>query len=231
MPHASQVNRDKRIIEAAADLFMHFGYDKTTVSDIARKAGISKGAIYLHYASKDAVFEAVLIREMTAYAEAWVERCEADPAGGTIGGMYKNMLYALNSSGFMSALFKKDPHLFGSYLRKPNTFLRQQQQHGTRQEFIRLMQATGAIRTDVDPEITAHIMNMLSYGLIGMHDVMDAHLIPPTEAIIEGIADFMDRALTPEDGGNSEAGKAIIRQLVEAGRQHLNASNKPDEDA
>lgn len=229
MAPAAKKEREARILDAAADLFIHFGYDKTTVGDIARKAGVSKGAIYLHYPSKDALFEALLIREMVTYAEAWLARCEADPAGGTIGGMYKSMLYSLNSSAFVSALFKKDPRLFGTYLRKPNTFFRQQQHQGTRHEFVMMMQAVGAIRADVDAEVTAHIMNMLSYGLIGMHDVMDAELIPPAEAIIEGIADFMDRALTPEGGGNSEAGKAIIRQMVEAGRQQLDQSNASEE--
>lgn len=231
MAPTTNINREARILDAAADLFIHFGYDKTTVSDIARKAGVSKGAIYLHYASKDALFEALLVREMMTYAEAWLARCEADPAGGTIGGMYKSMLYTLDSSAFVSALFKKDPHLFGTYLRKPNTVFRQHQHQGTRQEFVKLMQAAGAIRADADPAITAHIMNMLSYGLIGMHDVMNPAFIPPTEAIIEGIADFMDRALTPEGGGNSEAGKAIIRHMVEAGRQQIKQANTPEDDA
>ncbi|GAB5519117.1 MAG: helix-turn-helix domain-containing protein [Rhodothermales bacterium] len=225
----TESQREARILDAAAELFIHFGYDKTTVADIAGQAGVSKGAIYLHYSSKDALFEALLIREMAAYAEAWLARCEADPAGGTIGGMYKSMLYALDRSPFMSALFKKDARVFGTYLRKPDTFMRRQQHQGAREEFVTLMQAAGAIRSDADPAITAHIMNMLSYGLIGMHDVMDAALIPPTGALIEGIADFMDRALTPADGGNSEAGKAIIRQMVAAGRAQLGASNPSGE--
>ena len=38
---------------------------------------------------------------------------------------------------------------------------------------------------------------------------------------MEGLADIMDRALQPEDGGNSEAGKAIIRQITDAARAQM----------
>jgi TetR/AcrR family acrAB operon transcriptional repressor len=218
--------RETRILDAAADLFVHYGYDKTTVSDIARDAGISKGAIYLHFESKDALFEALLIREMTAYVMQWLGAIEADPLGGTIGGMYKNMLYALSSSPFMAAMLKQDQRVLGSYLRKPDNFFRREQRKSMRYEFVKMMQEAGAIRQDVDARITAHIMNMLAYGLVGMGDVMPDEDIPPTEDVVEGIADFMDRALTPDDGGDSEAGKAILRHIVEASRQQAAPSNQ-----
>lgn len=87
MTKSDNVEREQRILKAAVDLFIHYGYDKTTVSDIARAAGVSKGAIYLHFKSKDDLFEGLLIREMTTHAEKWLELIEADPKGGTIGGM------------------------------------------------------------------------------------------------------------------------------------------------
>lgn len=220
MAKSDNEEREQRILDVAADLFVHYGYDKTTVSDIAREAGVSKGAIYLHFESKDALFEGLLIRELMTYQKNWLALIEADPKGGTIGGMYKNVLYALNSSAFMSAMFRQDTRVLGSYLRKPDNFFRKQDQSG-RYRFVKMMQEAGAIRQDADPKVTAHIMNMLAYGLVGLDDVMDKAYIPPTDDLIEGIADFMDRALTPEGGGNSEAGKAILRQISEAVRQAM----------
>lgn len=222
--------RRQRILDAAANLFVHYGYDKTTVSDIAREAGVSKGAIYLHFDSKDDLFEGLLLREMTTYSEKWLELIEADPRGGTLAGMYKNMLYALDSSVFMAAIFKQDGRILGNYLRKPDTFFRRNRQP-TRYEFVKLMQEVGGIRKDVDPKVTAHIMNMLAYGMVGMDEIMPREEIPPAEAIIEGIAEIMDRALTPEDGGNSEAGKAAVRQIFEASRQQYERLRNQEEDA
>ena len=50
--------------------------------------------------------------------------------------------------------------------------------------------------------------------------------IPPLQDIIEGIADLMDRALTPAGGGNSEAGKVIIKQLAETTRHQFEKLEK-----
>ena len=143
---SSNPEREQRILDAAADLFVHYGYDKTTVSDIARAAGVSKGAIYLHFESKDALFEGLLMREVMAYQTRWLALIEADPKGGTIGGMYKNVLYALNSSAFMAAMFRQDSRVLGSYLRKKGNLFKSNQEGASRYHFVKMMQEAGAIR-------------------------------------------------------------------------------------
>ena len=217
MAKSDDEDRKKRILDAAADLFVHFGFDKTTVSDIAREAGISKGAIYLHFASKDELLESLIIREMMAYGTKWFELIEADPEGGTIGGMYKNSLYALEGSAFMAAMYRKDGRVLGNYLRKPDNFFRESQatqNQSARYEFVKLMQAAGSVRQDLDPKVIAHIMDMLAYGLVGMDEVFPKDEAPPIEDVIEGIAKIMDTALTPDGGADSDTGKAILRQIA-----------------
>ena len=212
--------REQRILDVAADLIVHYGFDKTTVSDIANEAGISKGAIYLHFKSKDDLFEALLIRELQAYSSIWFEKLQADPKGGTIGGMYKTTLYALNASPFMTALFKRDSRVLGSYLHKPDNFFRKQQEHNTRFIFVKMMQDAGVMRQDIDANVVAHIMDMLAYGLVSMGDVKNEEFIPPTNDTIEAIAEIMDKALTPEDI-NPDAGKEILRQLMDTAQKRL----------
>jgi AcrR family transcriptional regulator len=45
----------QRILEAALDLFRSEGFDRTTMRDVARKAGVATGAAYYYYPSKDAI--------------------------------------------------------------------------------------------------------------------------------------------------------------------------------
>lgn len=47
-----------RVIEAAADVFLRYGYARTTMGDIAKAAGISRPALYLLFPGKEPVFEA-----------------------------------------------------------------------------------------------------------------------------------------------------------------------------
>jgi AcrR family transcriptional regulator len=213
--------REQRILNAAANLISHYGYDKTTVSDIAVEAAVSKGAIYLHFQSKEELFEALLLREISRYSEKWLELIEADPQGGTMASVYKNTLYAMNSNPFMAAIFKQDRRMMGSYIRKENNLFQRMGRGASRSEFLEMLQAAGVIRQDIDPKIIAHIMNMFSVALVSIDEVMPADEIPPIGDIIEAIADLMHRALTPADGGNSEAGKVIIHQIMDITRQQL----------
>ena len=45
-----------RILEAAQECFAQAGYDGTGVAEICRRAGLSKGAFYHHFPTKQAVF-------------------------------------------------------------------------------------------------------------------------------------------------------------------------------
>lgn len=52
--------RPEEIIEAAIEVFGQQGFARTKLDDIARKAGVSKGTLYLYFDSKDALFRAMM---------------------------------------------------------------------------------------------------------------------------------------------------------------------------
>ena len=219
-------DREQRILDAAAELISHYGYDKTSVSDIAEAAGISTGAVYLHFTSKEELFEALLYREVMEYSESWLAYIEADPQGGTIGGLYKAVLYAINRNPFMSAIVKQDPRIFGNYLRKPKNLFTAMESPALRSDFLRAMQEAGAVRRDVDPQVMSHIMDMLSYGLVGLPAIKPARAMPPFDAVMDTIAEMMDRMLTPNQGDPGAAGKAVIRAMLVTAREQLAAMHR-----
>ncbi|WP_432250444.1 ScbR family autoregulator-binding transcription factor [Streptomyces sanyensis] len=48
------------ILEAAGEVFAERGYDGATISDVYSRAGLTKGAFYFHFASKEELAEAIL---------------------------------------------------------------------------------------------------------------------------------------------------------------------------
>ena len=52
--------RKNQILEAASAVFARLGFQRARMDDIADQAGLSKGALYLYYKSKDAVIAALL---------------------------------------------------------------------------------------------------------------------------------------------------------------------------
>lgn len=49
----------EKILEVSLSLFNEKGYEKTTIQDIVNALGMSKGAIYHHFKSKDEIIEAL----------------------------------------------------------------------------------------------------------------------------------------------------------------------------
>lgn len=64
-----QQNRSALILEAASELFARFGYQKTTLEDIALRAGIGKGSVYLEFESKEAILFALILDNKQAELE------------------------------------------------------------------------------------------------------------------------------------------------------------------
>lgn len=54
--------RREAILDAATGVFLRYGFRKTSMDDVARAVGLSRQGIYLHFASKEALFEAVMLR-------------------------------------------------------------------------------------------------------------------------------------------------------------------------
>jgi AcrR family transcriptional regulator len=63
-------NIREQIIAAAAEHFSHYGYGKTTVSDLAREIGFSKAYIYKFFDSKQAIGEAICAQCLGSIGDA-----------------------------------------------------------------------------------------------------------------------------------------------------------------
>ncbi len=219
MPDNSE--RQQQILDAAAAVIIRLGYDKTTMRDIAEAAGASRRTVYLYFKGKEQLFEALLYREYMRYAETWLEQIDADPRGGTVGGFYRALFHSVNSRPLIAAMLRRDMHVVGNYLRKRDNIFSQMDSMVDTTGFFQALQAAGAIRQDIDAAVILHIIEMLSYGQLTIADFKPPDQFPPYDAVMEALADMMDRALMPADGGNSEAGKAIVRQITDAAREQI----------
>jgi AcrR family transcriptional regulator len=52
--------RPEEIVAAALDVFVERGFAATKLEDVARRAGVTKGTIYLYFENKEALFKAVV---------------------------------------------------------------------------------------------------------------------------------------------------------------------------
>lgn len=73
-----------QIIDAAELCFFKKGVSHTSLADIAKSAGVTRGAIYWHFENKDEIFDALLSRARTPFQHlesASLDNEEPDPLG------------------------------------------------------------------------------------------------------------------------------------------------------
>jgi AcrR family transcriptional regulator len=68
----------RQIIEGARAVFLAQGFDAASMNDIARKAGVSKGTLYVYFKSKEDLFEAIAEEQCRMQAEGVFEFDSAD---------------------------------------------------------------------------------------------------------------------------------------------------------
>jgi len=67
-PNSPKAKKKRRIIEAAAKLFAKNGVRKTSIDEIARRAQVAKGTVYLYFEGKSALLMQAIVHEKTRYA-------------------------------------------------------------------------------------------------------------------------------------------------------------------
>ncbi len=76
-PHDSAKRR--QILEGARSVFLSQGFDRASMDEIARAAGVSKGTLYVYFSNKQGLFEELIIEDRRAQAEQIVDVDLADP--------------------------------------------------------------------------------------------------------------------------------------------------------
>ena len=89
MGDAGKERRRETILAAAKGVFAAKGYHATTIADVAAAAGMSYGAIYWYFDSKDALFHGLMDSEEVALRSHIDAAMGALPAGTGAEGMFR----------------------------------------------------------------------------------------------------------------------------------------------
>src|SRR5436305_6472196 len=63
-------SKRRQILDGARKVFMDLGFDGASMGEIARSAGVSRGTLYVYFADKNRLFEAIVEEEMSDQQKA-----------------------------------------------------------------------------------------------------------------------------------------------------------------
>nr|AGO97145.1 TetR family transcription regulator [Streptomyces sp. CNT-179] len=111
---AKRVQRAERILDAAGALLVSWGYPKITIEDVARRAGIGKGTVYLHFSTKEVLFLVVVLRAQAAMLERIVGAMRQRPEGIWPSALARTTGLALHDAPIIAAVMKGRSETLGT---------------------------------------------------------------------------------------------------------------------
>jgi AcrR family transcriptional regulator len=157
-----------RILDAAYDQFCRLGIQRSTMEDVAKRAGVSRITVYRRFATKDALVEHVVRREFRRYFDQFlVEIEQADTAADRVVLGFVSSLRAIRRNPLIGGMLAVEPDLLvpsmisdgGHTLATVRRFVAGQ---------LRREQRAGHVAADLDTELVAELMVRVSASFLAI---------------------------------------------------------------
>lgn len=192
--------RANRILDAATELVQRWGYRKTTIDDIAKQAGVAKGTIYLHWKTREQLFEALLYRESLRSSDELMQRLAGDPEGGTLHGIAKQTFLVTMRRPLIRGLFLQDRELLGDMLETQIGQATTQRKTETFHVYSQILRSKGLIRCELSDEQVAYALMAIIMGYMiaePLEPQLPREYNFSLEAVADLLADTVRRTFTP----------------------------------
>ena len=181
----------RRLLDLAIERFGDRGYRATSVSEVARAAGLSQAAVYAYFESKEALFDAAVDADAEASIVASVERAADAPVGQLVPLLLVCFLADIDSHPLLKrVLGGLEPEALQRLINLPALA----NLTAVIADKVRAAQPTGEVRADIDPEMFANGAETILLSLL----MSITQVGQSTEARRQmGVLSVFDSALRP----------------------------------
>jgi AcrR family transcriptional regulator len=190
---STQAARRERILDAAELCFASAGFHGTTMQDICKKSGISPGALYVYFASKEALIAGIAERDRTKLQGQLEEVAEAPDLISALARLGEH--YTVNEPHYKRVLLieigaeaTRNPAV-GQIFRSVDA--------ACRESFVRLFErarAAGKINPTLDVRMLADVVHVIGDGLFWRRAV-DPHF--DAKAMMPAVTAMITMLLNP----------------------------------
>ncbi|QBI53280.1 TetR/AcrR family transcriptional regulator [Streptomonospora litoralis] len=165
--------RAERILDAATETLVALGYRRVTVDDVAKRAGVGKGTVYLHFHTKELLFITVLMRAQAAMVRRHIDAMRADPEQVRPSALAYSNYLMVEEAPITRAMLTGDSEILGSLAqigtRELADFARARIAFMT--DYFTTLRENGVVRTDAAVEPQLHAYFRIFYGYIAAEPV------------------------------------------------------------
>lgn len=213
-------DRAQRILDAAAELMQRWGYNKTTIDDIARQARVAKGTIYLHWKTREDLFLALIRREELALIEDIQQRIANDPEGITLHGVIKHATLATMKNPLMKAVFLRNTDMIGELTNKEYATGTYQERLASYNTFLEFLRSHGLVRNDISIREEMYVLSALSIGVLLIDPWLPDEFKVSDEEAVELMAETIRRTFELRQSGTTSE----IQEATSIFNQYINGA-------
>jgi AcrR family transcriptional regulator len=226
MPRPRIPDRRERLLVAAREFALDNGWPTTTVSDIAARAGIGKGAVYLEFPDKAAILAAVLKRSMRGLTADVHRRVLEATDVIDLPTVYRFGVEAMLADPLMRAFYLADETVIGDYVRSV-TDGRYRQRFDWLVEYIARLQDAGVIDPEVAVQSLVRMLSVFTIGLLHAPGTLEPTTDDQLRETVGLFADLVGRGLAtdlPTDPDAARQAQLTLLEDLDAQLNHLEAN-------
>ncbi|WP_030412569.1 TetR/AcrR family transcriptional regulator [Streptomyces sp. NRRL S-1448] len=215
-----RAERGERILEAAGELLLAWGYARVTIEEIARRAKVGKGTVYLHWRTKDALLLAVILKAQARSQQRHVARLRADPLEVLPSRMMRERFQDFLDEPVLRALYTDDSDILG----RLNDHAKREcaeliaEADRTLRRHLEVLRAHGLVRTDMAVRHQQYALLAIATGFFTAETLLDERAPDTPQTRAEILARTIRNTLetTPDHPHHAATTAATVAATVAA---------------
>jgi AcrR family transcriptional regulator len=227
--------RADRILDTARELLLSWGYRRVTIDELARRAGVGKGTIYLHWRSREEVFGAVSAREAAEMADAIIAAIRNDPAEIALHRYLRALFVEAMNRPVLRALYTRDADTLGAFLATVHHHHLEESKIAVNRDYLGVLAAEGMLRPDLDLTDLDYTLPTIVFGFFAAEPFHPPSITLTLEQKADQLAETVHRAFEPAKAPSNAtvkraANKAlpILERLARDHRMAIYGGNHDD---
>jgi|SRR5579859_439192 len=213
--------REARILDAAAELVQRWGYKKTTIEDIAQRAEVGKGTIYLHWKTREELFIALLLRERLRAINEAEQRLAEDPEGANLHTAVKYFTLAVLTNPLLRAAIQQDNAVWSELMRTKFVLADTAQRMAAGRLGLERLREQGRVRDDEGLDDQVAMLGAISTGFMVLNQYLPEEKRLSAEAVVNLLATVIHRTFEIQASPEEEPGESrpLFHDLFDQARE------------
>lgn len=170
---ATRRARAERILDAAAELLTQHGYRRVSIDDVAARARVGKGTVYLHWKTREALFWAALQRDAMRLLDGLADRLDEDAGLAVPHRLMRAIFTEVVRRPLVKAVLLADAEVLGALTADESVSAAQRELAGN-PDYLDLVARHGLLRPGLTPASAGHILGSVMRGFFTDQDLDDS---------------------------------------------------------